>query len=122
MSKIPPTLIGKVPMSTKMIYIFWSCRNPEEAKRIIHGLLNERLIACASIYPQVESIYRWEGKVEEDIEAKVILKTTANHFDGIRDYIAAHCSYEVPEIVQVEISEGNPAYIAWLTQETSPLQ
>jgi len=102
-----------------MIYIFWTCRDQEEAKRIIHSLLNQHLIACASILPEVTSIYRWEGKVEESKEVKVILKTQPHHFDVIRTYIEANGSYEVPEILQVPISQGNPRYLSWVTAETS---
>lgn len=102
-----------------VIYIFWTCRDKAEAKKIIHGLLEARLIACASILPEVESIYRWEGKIEESREAKVILKTLQNHFDAIRQYILSHCSYEVPEIVQIEVAGGHAAYLSWVLQEVS---
>lgn len=100
-----------------MIYIFWSCRDKVEAKKIIHQLLDERLIACASIFPEVESMYRWEGKIEESKEAKVILKSDPKHFDAIQNTIKALCSYEVPEIVQVELSRGNPQYLSWIAEE-----
>lgn len=103
----------------KVIYIFWTCRDKQEAKKIIHGLLDQRRIACASIFPEVESIYRWEGNIEESQELKVILKTTLKHFDAVQSYIQAHCSYEVPEILQVDIPQGNPRYLAWVVQETS---
>lgn len=101
-----------------MIYIFWTCRDQEEARRIIHGLLDEKLIACASILPMIESIYRWEGKIETSSEAKVILKTTAQHFEAIEGFIKTHCSYEVPEIVQIDIEQGSSSYLDWVTKET----
>lgn len=100
-----------------MIYIFWSCRDKTEAKKIVHQLLDQRLIACASIFPEVESIYRWEGKIEENNEAKVILKTDAKYFDAIQKTIKTQCSYEVPEIVQVDIVRGNPRYLSWIAEE-----
>ena len=100
-----------------MIYIFWSCRDKSEAKRIAYQLLDLRLIACASIFPEVESIYRWEGTIEESKEVKVILKTDSKHFDAIQRTIKAQCSYEVPEIVQVDISRGNPHYLSWIAEE-----
>lgn len=100
-----------------MIYIFWSCQNKVEAKKIIRQLLEERLIACASIFPRVESIYRWEGKIEENEEVKVILKTDSKHFDAIQNIIQAQSSYEIPEIVQVEIQRGNPRYLSWIANE-----
>lgn len=102
-----------------MIYIFWTCRDKIEAKKIIHGLLEKRLIACASIFPGVESVYRWEGKIEESQEVKVVLKTLLEHFDAIQHIIQTECSYEVPEIVQVNIIQGNPRYISWVAEETA---
>jgi periplasmic divalent cation tolerance protein len=82
-------------------------------------LLNRRLIACASIFPEVESIYRWEGTIEESAEVKVILKTVPKHFGAIQTVIRTHCSYEVPEIVQIDIPRGNSHYLSWIGQETS---
>jgi periplasmic divalent cation tolerance protein len=100
-----------------MIYVFWTCRNKEEAKKIIHGLLEKHLIACASLFP-VESVYRWEGKIEEGQEIKVILKTQKEHFDAICSFIEQQGSYDVPEILQIDIMRGNPKYVTWITQET----
>ncbi|MBX9744708.1 MAG: divalent-cation tolerance protein CutA [Chlamydiales bacterium] len=101
-----------------MIYVFWTCRDIPEAKKIIHGLLDEHLIACASILPGVESIYRWEGKIEESQEVKVILKTTCSRYDVVQKYIQSHCSYEVPEIVQIHVADGNSTYLSWVVKET----
>ena len=101
-----------------MIYVFWTCGDKVEAKKIIHELLDRRLIACASIFLEIESIYRWEGKIEEGREVKVVLKTLPNHFDAVQNFIQAQCSYEVPEIVQIDIIQGNPNYLSWVAQET----
>jgi periplasmic divalent cation tolerance protein len=104
-------------MTADMIYIFWSCRDKVEAKKIIHQLLDQWLIACASIFPGVESIYRWEGEIEESFEVKVILKTDSKHFEAIQNAIKTQCSYEVPEIVQVDITRGNAQYLSWIAAE-----
>ncbi len=104
---------------TNLIYIFWTCRDKQEAKKIVYGLLDQRLIACASIFPEVESLYRWEGNIEEGQEVKVILKTILKHFDAVQSHIQKHSSYEVPEILQVDIAQGNPRYLSWVVQETS---
>jgi periplasmic divalent cation tolerance protein len=87
-----------------MIYVFWTCRTKAEAKKIIHGLLDQHLIACASVLPEVESTYRWQGRIEENTETKVILKTTSKQFAAIRTYIEERCSYQVPEILQVDVT------------------
>lgn len=100
-----------------MIYIFWSCRDLSEAKKIIGLLLEKRLIACASIIPQIESMYRWEGKIEESQEVKVILKTLEVRFQAISELIQAQSSYKVPEILQVSVTQGNASYLDWVAQE-----
>lgn len=102
-----------------MIYLIWTCRNREEAKEIARALLDLRLIACASLVPEVESLYRWEGRIEEGREVKVFFKTEAGRFEAIRDYIVQHSSYEVAEIAELEVSRGNPRYLAWVAEETS---
>lgn len=101
-----------------MIYIFWTCRDKPEAKKIIRRLLDDRLIACASIFPEIESMYQWEGRIEESQEVKIILKTVSKHFAAIQSYIQTHGSYEIPEIVQVDIAQGNSRYLSWVTEET----
>lgn len=106
---------------TDCIYIFWSCKDAAEAKSIIHALLEQKLIACASILPQVESIYLWEEKIEESSEVKVILKTSIHLFAEIQKFIQKKCSYEVPEIIQVNIADGNPAYLSWLKESVQRL-
>ena len=105
--------------SSTRIYIFWTCQNQEEATRIIHTLLEKRLIACASLFPQVKSIYWWQGKIEESREVKVILKTIRTHFRAIQKYIESSSSYETPEIVQVTIDDGSPRYLEWMLEATS---
>lgn len=100
-----------------MIVIFWSCRNKEEAKTIINDLLEKRLIACASIFP-VASHYIWKNKMQENVEMKVMLKTVKQHFEEIQSYILKKCSYEVPEILQVDVVNANSQYLTWVIDET----
>jgi len=106
-------------MKANMIYVFWTCRDKDEAKKIIHELLNKQLIACASIFPEIESIYRWEGKIEASTEVKVILKTVHKHFKNVVSYIQTHCTYDIPEILQVDITNGSPSYLSWVAKETT---
>ena len=107
------------PLKPEVIYIFWTCRNQSEAKKILHALLNQKLIACASLFPKVESIYRWNGNIEESLEVKIILKSVNSHFNAIESYIRDHCSYQVPEVVQVDVRQGNPGYLSWVVEETT---
>lgn len=102
-----------------MIYIFWTCKTIEEAKKICNELLGKRLIACASIIPGITSLYRWQGKLEEGREIKIILKTTHDHFTAIEQYIKTRCSYEVPEIAAIPVSSIHAPYLDWVHQEVS---
>jgi periplasmic divalent cation tolerance protein len=104
-------------MEQKYCYVFWTCKELAEAKQIVYGLLEDRLIACASILPEILSMFHWEGEIEEAKEVKVILKTKKIKFEIIRTYIADRCSYQVPEILEVPIENGNPPYLQWIDQE-----
>jgi periplasmic divalent cation tolerance protein len=104
--------------NTDLIYVFWSAASRAEAQQIARALLDQRLIACATLFPEVESIYRWEGNIEESSEVKVILKTRKEHFEAIEKSILAQGSYAVPEIAQVEITRANPRYVSWALEET----
>lgn len=101
----------------QLAYIYWTCANEEEAKALVRSLLDQRLIACASIFPRVTSLYRWEGKLEEGEEVKVLLKTVATHFSAIETYIKEHSSYDVPEISQIDVSRASDSYLDWALQE-----
>ncbi len=97
-----------------LVLILWTCATLEEARRISQELIEKKLAACANIIPHVESIYLWEGKVENGSETKVFLKTLDSHFELVRDYIKGHCSYNVPEISKIMIDDANPDYMRWV--------
>lgn len=87
---------------------------PEKAESIGRVLVEERLVACVNLLPQVRSIYRWKGIVEADGETLCLMKTTRALFERLRARVVELHPYEVPEIIAVEISEGHPPYLAWL--------
>ena len=86
----------------------------EEARKIARELVERQLAACVNIVPQVESIYRWQGKVETAREWLLLIKTTAERFEQVRDAIRELHSYDVPECVAVAIEDGSPDYLRWL--------
>jgi periplasmic divalent cation tolerance protein len=89
--------------------------NPEKAAEIGRVLVDEQLAACVNIIPQVRSIYRWEGAVQDDSETLAIIKTTAERFDDLAARVTALHPYQVPELIALPITEGLPAYLAWLS-------
>jgi periplasmic divalent cation tolerance protein len=86
----------------------------DEARKIAHALVDRRLAACVNIVPQVESIYRWQSKVESAREWLLVIKTTAEKFPAVRDAIRELHSYDLPECVAVEVADGSPAYLQWI--------
>jgi len=76
--------------------------------------VEERLVACGNVVPGVESIYRWEGKVETAAEVLVIFKTTIGRYPEMEARVKALHPYEVPEIVSLRVADGLPAYLRWV--------
>ncbi len=103
---------------TGCIVIFWTCSDVDEARRIGRLLVKQRLVACVNIIPGIQSIYYWEERVASDDEVKVLLKTTKERFDAVREIIEQEASYDLPEITYIELAGGNSAYLDWVRAST----
>jgi periplasmic divalent cation tolerance protein len=82
-------------------------------------LVDERLAACVNLLPVMESIYRWEGKIEFEAERQLIIKTTSDKVSDLWDRVRELHPYEVPEFVVIPIVDGNDAYLKWIRDSTS---
>ena len=94
--------------------VLTTASSSDEARKIARALVERRLAACVNILPQIESVYRWKGKVEEAQEWLLIIKTTAAGFERVRDVIRELHSYQLPECVCVSIEDGSPEYLEWI--------
>lgn len=90
-----------------------------EARKLAELAVQSRLAACGQVLSPITSVYWWEGKVENAQEWMVLLKTTAGRVEQLIDRLRAQHSYDTPEIVAVPIVSGNPAYLDWITAETT---
>jgi len=91
----------------------------EDARRIAHALVEKRLAACVNIVPQIESIYRWQGNVEQAREYLLLIKTTATAFAAVRDAIQQLHSYELPECICLTMEDGSVSYLKWITESVT---
>jgi periplasmic divalent cation tolerance protein len=86
----------------------------EEARKLADALVDRRLAACVNIVPQIESVYRGQGKVERAAEWLLIIKTQASASQGVRATIEALHSYETPECIMFDVSDGDEEYLDWI--------
>jgi periplasmic divalent cation tolerance protein len=101
---------------TDKILVLTTASSKDEARKIARALVERLLAACVNIVPQVDSIYRWEGEVEEGEEWLLIVKTTRVAFERVRDAIKELHSYDVPECICLSIEEGSVEYLSWIGQ------
>jgi periplasmic divalent cation tolerance protein len=102
-------------MATEAIVVFMSAASSEEATRLADMLVEARLAACVQILPQMESVYRWQGKVERQPEVLLIAKTVRSKFEELEKEVRALHSYETPEIVAFPLTDGSGPYLKWLS-------
>jgi periplasmic divalent cation tolerance protein len=91
----------------------------EEARKIAHALVDRRLAACVNIVPLVESVYRWQGKVESAEEWLLVIKTQASTFERVRDAVKELHSYDLPECVMLEVAAGSSEYLKWIAENVT---
>jgi periplasmic divalent cation tolerance protein len=83
-----------------------------------NALVDERLAACVNLLPPMESVYRWEGRVEHEAERQLIIKTTRERTETLWERVRELHPYEVPEFVVLSIVDGNDAYLRWIADST----
>ena len=104
---------------TKARIILTTAGSQEEARKIAHALVERQLAACVNIVPQIESVYRWQGKVETATEWLLLIKTQAESFERVRTAVTELHSYDLPECVMLEVAAGSHEYLAWIAENTT---
>jgi periplasmic divalent cation tolerance protein len=92
----------------------------EDAAKVVHTLVEERLAACGTILPGARSIYRWKNAIEDTGESLVLIKTTAEKFPDLERRLCAIHPYETPEIVSLDPAATSSAYGAWVIECCRP--
>lgn len=103
-----------------LILVFVTVPSKDVGHNIALSLLEERLIACANLLPEIESHYRWEGKIQSSAELLLILKTRRGAFPALEAALLKLHPYSTPEIIAVDATAVEPRYLQWVQQETTP--
>jgi len=103
---------------TPAIVVLVTVGSEQEAETIATALLEERLAACVNVTSPVRSLYRWEGRIADDREWQLIIKTQARLFDALAARVRALHSYDVPEIIALPVLAGTTDYVDWIQNET----
>jgi len=103
-------------MSDEVVLAFSTFPDVATARRIAGELVTGNFAACANVIPKIESIYRWQGKIEQGDETLVLFKTTATRFTAFEEKLKTLHPYDVPEIICTSIARGWPPYLEWVRE------
>ncbi|HKB77486.1 MAG TPA: divalent-cation tolerance protein CutA [Myxococcales bacterium] len=103
---------------TDALLVFTTLPSADKAAELAKLVVEERLAACANLLPAIRSIYRWQGKLQDENEVLLLLKTRAEHLERLKLRILELHPYEVPEVLAVPVEAGYQPYLEWLAGET----
>ena len=118
----PAVTLATCPRRSPLLSVlvcFCTCPDVDSAARLAEALVEERLAACVNVMPGLRSVYRWQGAVERSDEVLLLIKTTRSRLPALSARVLELHSHELPEVVAVEVVGGLPAYLDWVTEQTS---
>ncbi len=104
---------------TDAVVVLTTVASEEEAVALVRTLLERRLIACGTLYPGARSLYRWQGKLADEREVVVLLKTRSARLESLKTAFADVHPYKVPELLALPVSAGLEKYLDWINGETT---
>jgi periplasmic divalent cation tolerance protein len=105
---------------TDAIVVLVTTPSAEKAAQLARTLVEEGLAACGNVVPGLRSIYRWEGRVQDEPEALLLLKSRAGAFEALRRRIVELHPYDVPEVLRLGVEAGHEPYLAWIRDSVRP--
>ncbi|HEX9362165.1 MAG TPA: divalent-cation tolerance protein CutA [Candidatus Dormibacteraeota bacterium] len=106
-------------MGEKAVLILVTTGARDDAERLGEALVVEHLAGCCSVVPIVHSFYYWDGQLQREHEALLIVKTLESSAGAVQEFVRSHHEYELPEIIQVPIEGGSSAYLSWLEKQVA---
>jgi periplasmic divalent cation tolerance protein len=106
-------------MAATPLVVLTALASEAEARALVTALVTARLVACGTVLPGGRSIYRWEGKLTEEAEVVVLLKTDASKWQALCAAVRERHPYRVPELLALRVESGLEGYLAWLASEVA---
>ena len=122
-SPVIPTIVRNKQsrlLLMSVIFVYVTCKDIKEARKIAGFCVEERLVSCGNIIPQMESFYWWDGQVNHEPESILIMKTREDLYDKVEKAVKNLHSYECPCIVALPIIKGFAPFLHWIDEETKP--
>lgn len=104
---------------TDAVVVMTTVASPDEGATLVRALLERRLIACGSLLPGSRSLYRWEGRIADEQETVILMKTRSAVLHALEQAFAELHPYKVPELLALEVQWGLDRYVKWINDETS---
>lgn len=102
------------------VSVYVTCPDEATAERIARDLLEQRLVACANLVPGVRSLYRWEGRIHDEREVAMLMKTRRALVPRIEAAVRVMHPYGTPCVVAFDLAGGDKRYLDWVAKETTP--
>ena len=100
------------------LVVLVTCPDRGSAEGLAGALVKEHLVACGNVLSGVNSFFFWEGEVQSDAEFLLLLKTTEDRFEEVKERVQELHSYDVPEIIALPVARGNRDYLDWIEETT----
>ena len=104
-------------MAKDVLVVLVTCP-PDKAQGIADALVEERVAACVNVVPSLHSVYRWKGAVHHEDEAMLLVKTTKDRFEALKQAVLKHHPYELPEVIAVSVERGHTPYLEWVIESS----
>ena len=102
---------------TEVLVVLCTCPDAATARKLAGGLVERGLTACVNILPKIRSIYRWQGELQDDSEALMVIKTTRLAYAELESWLLEHHPYDVPEVLALPVQTGSTGYLDWVLNE-----
>ena len=114
-----PNVLYMLKGGNMVAVVYTTVGSIQDARKIAHTLVEEQLVACVNIIPEIESVYNWKGKIEEDNELVLIAKTTDENVKKTIQRIKTLHSYDIPDIIVLPIIGGHKEYLEYISNQTT---